>query len=708
MQSLKRLFKPASVAVIGASEVPGKAAERRTRSLIQGGYPGKIFLINPKRDKLFDRKAYPSILDIGEEVDLVMVVVAPKLIPQAVADSVKMRAKGIVIITAGLGETGEEGKKIEAEILRIATEGGAKIIGPNCSGLFSAAGGMNLLGVPPIQKGPLAVIAQSGNIIDSITHYAEMRGVGLSHIISAGNAIGVKFHEYIEYLGQDEGTKAILMYMEGIKEGDQIVRAAREVSKKKPIVILKVGRSKAGARAAASHTGSLAADDAIVDAAFRQAGIVRVTNVDEMFDVAMSFANMPLPKGNRVAIVSEGGGDNSVAADNAEHFGLEVPVLPQATQEKIRPFLLAGMPASNPIDYGGTAEENPDMVNKVVEVLMEEPGIDSVYVTGFFGGFKEIIAPHVGELEEKTSQELVRLMRHHGKPIAVHTSFAQAPFASMRILSENGVLLTPSSERAAQCLAYMSKFSSRREKLNLAKSLPPVPADADKARTLIQAVKDKGRKNLLETEARELLSVYGVALPPARLAKTPEEAGAAAAALGFPVALKIVSPEIVHKSDAGGILLNLTDEAAVREGFAKVVANASRVSDKGKILGVLVAPMAKKGQECIIGMIRNPQFGAVVMFGLGGIFVEVLKDVSFRVAPLSDLDLEEMIHEIKGYPLLGGVRGQKPRDTAILRDVLRRVAQMATDHPEILEVDINPIIVHEQGASVVDARVIIA
>ena len=708
MQSLKRLFKPASVAVIGASEVPGKAAERRTRSLIQGGYPGKIFLINPKRDKLFDRKAYPSILDIGEEVDLVMVVVAPKLIPQAVADSVKMRAKGIVIITAGLGETGEEGKRIEAEILRIATEGGAKIIGPNCSGLFSAAGGMNLLGVPPIQKGPLAVIAQSGNIIDSITHYAEMRGVGLSHIISAGNAIGVKFHEYIQYLGQDDETKAILMYMEGIKEGDQIVRAAREVSKKKPIVILKVGRSKAGARAAASHTGSLAADDAIVDAAFRQAGIVRVTNVDEMFDVAMSFANMPLPKGNRVAIVSEGGGDNSVAADNAEHFGLEVPVLPQATQEKIRPFLLAGMPASNPIDYGGTAEENPDMVNKVVEVLMEEPGIDSVYVTGFFGGFKEIIAPHVGELEEKTSQELVRLMRHHGKPIAVHTSFAQAPFASMRILSENGVLLTPSSERAAQCLAYMSKFSSRREKLNLAKSLPPVPADADKARTLIQAVKQEGRKNLLETEARELLSVYGVALPPARLAKTPEEAGKAAAALGFPVALKIVSPEIVHKSDAGGILLNLADEAAVREGFAKVVANASRVSDKGKILGVLVAPMAKKGQECIIGMIRNPQFGAVVMFGLGGIFVEVLKDVSFRVAPLSDLDLEEMIHEIKGYPLLGGVRGQKPKDTAILRDVLRRVAQMATDHPEIMEVDINPIIVHEQGASVVDARVIIA
>ena len=708
MQSLSPLFKPASVAVIGASEVPGKAAERRTRSLIKGGYPGKIFLINPKRDTLFGRKAYPSILDIGEDVDLVMVVVAPKFIPQAVADSVKMHAKGIVIITAGLGETGEEGKKIEAGILRTATAGEAKIIGPNCSGLFSAAGDMNLLGVPPIKKGPLAVIAQSGNIIDSITHYAEMRGVGLSHIISAGNAIGVQFHEYIDYLGQDEATKVILMYMEGIKEGGEIVRVAREVSKRKPIVILKVGRSKAGARAAASHTGSLAADDTVVDAAFRQAGIVRVTNVDEMFDVAISFANMPLPKGNRVAIVSEGGGDNSVAADNAEHFGLEVPVLPQATQERIRPFLLAGMPASNPIDYGGTAEENPDMINKVVEALMEDKTVDSVYVTGFFGGFKEIIAPHVGELEEKTSQELVRLMRQYGKPIAVHTSFAQAPFRSMEILSENGVLLTPSSERAAQCLAYMAKFGTGREKLALARPLPAVQADAAAARTLIEGVKRVGRKNLLETEARDLLSLYGIALPPATLAKTPDEAADAAKAVGFPVALKIVSPEIIHKSDAGGILLNLGDEQAVREGFAQVVANAGRVSSPKKILGALVAPMARKGQECIIGMIRNPQFGAVLMFGLGGIFVEVLKDVSFRVIPPTDLDLEEMIHEIKGYPLLSGVRGQKPKDTGILKEVLQRVAQLAADHPEIAEVDINPIIVHEQGASVVDARVIIA
>lgn len=704
---MDRIFKPASIAVIGASEVPGKAAERRTRSLIQGGYKGDLFLINPKRDTLFGKKTYPSILDIGSDVDLVMIVVAPKLIPQAVADSVKMHAKGIVIITAGLGETGAEGKKIEAEILVTAEKGGAKIIGPNCSGLYSAAATMNLLGVPPIQKGPLAVIAQSGNIIDSLTHYASKRGVGCRCIISAGNAIGIQFHEYVEYLSRDEETKAILMYMEGIKEGGPLIRVAREVSQRKPIVILKVGRSKAGARAAASHTGSLAADDAVVESAFRQAGIVRVTNVDEMFDVAMSFANMPLPKGNRVAIVSEGGGDNSVAADNAEHFGLEVPVLPQKTQDAIRPFLLAGMPASNPIDYGGTAEENPDVINQVVEKLMEEESVDSVLMTGFFGGFKDIISPHVGELEEKTSLELARLMKQYGKPIAVHTSFANAPYRSMEILNEKGVFLTTSSERAAQCLAYMAKFAARRETLHAAKPLPAVQVDVAKARAMIEKVKKAGRTSLLETEAREVLALYGIVLPPAQLVKTPGEAAAAAKTLGGPVALKIVSPEILHKSDAGGIRLNLPDAKAVRNAFSEIVASAGKVSDPKKIVGVLVSPMAKKGQECIIGMVRNPQFGPVLMFGLGGIFVEVLKDVSFRVIPPTDLDLDEMIREIKGAPLLQGIRGEKPKDAGVLKDVLQRIALLATDLPEIREVDINPIIVHERGASVVDARMII-
>ncbi|MBW1973627.1 MAG: acetate--CoA ligase family protein [Deltaproteobacteria bacterium] len=704
---LNRIFHPKSIAVIGASEVPGKAAERRTRSLIEGGYKGKIFLINPKREKLFNRKAYPSILDINDEVDLVMVVIPPKFISQAVKDSVKMGAKGIVIITAGLGETGEEGKKIEAEILEIANKKGARIIGPNCSGMFSASANMNLLGVPPIKKGPLSIIAQSGNIIDSLTHYANLRGLGFSNIISAGNAIGVKFHEYFEYLNQDKDTKVILTYMEGIKEGDKLVEVAREVSKNKPIVALKVGRSKAGARAAASHTGSLAGDDAIVDAAFRQAGILRVFNVDEMFDIATCFSGLPLPKGKRVAILSEGGGDNSVAADNAEKYGLDVPIIPESTQEKIKPYLLKGMPASNPIDYGGTAEENPDMINKVANVLMEEDLIDSIYITGFFGGFKEIIASHVGELEEKTSNELARLVHEYKKPIVVHTSFANEPIHSLEILKENGIFVTPSSDRAAFALSYMSKFSLNKDKLKKSSLLKKDGNAPDKAKELINKVKGAKRANFLETEARELLEFYNIKLPKAVLVRTQDEAVKAVQEIGEPTAFKIVSPEIVHKSDVGGVLLNIKSENEARDAFDLIIENAQKVSPASRILGILVSPMARKGQECIIGMVRNPQFGPVVMFGIGGIFVEVFKDVSCRVIPPTDIDVDEMVKEIKGYPLLTGIRGEAAKDIDALKDIIIKISKMAIENPEIKEIDLNPVIVHEKGASIVDARIII-
>lgn len=296
-RSLELVFNPRSVAVIGASEVPGKASERRTRSLIQGGYKGDIYLINPKRSELFGRKAYPAITEIEGEVDLVMIVVAPRFLTASVADSVKMGAKGIIIITAGLGETGEEGKRIENEILGEAAKTGTFVIGPNCSGMFSASGDMNILGVPEIEKGPISVLAQSGNVIDSLTHYARMRKIGFSKIISVGNAIGVNFHEYIDYLKDDSDTKVIMTYLEGIKDGDNLVKVVRETSKVKPVIALKVGSSSAGARAAASHTGSLAGDDVIVDAAFRQAGVVRVSNVDELFDMAHVFVHCPMPQG---------------------------------------------------------------------------------------------------------------------------------------------------------------------------------------------------------------------------------------------------------------------------------------------------------------------------------------------------------------------------------------------------------------------------
>ncbi|MEA1970192.1 MAG: CoA-binding protein, partial [Thermodesulfobacteriota bacterium] len=458
-RSLEKVFNPGSIAVIGASETPGKAAERRTRSLIQGGYKGDIYLVNPKRDELFGMKAYHSITEVDKDVDLVMIVVAPRFLASAVADSIKMGAKGIIIITAGLGETGEEGKKIEAEILSEAAKTGAYVIGPNCSGMFNASADINMLGIPTINKGSISVLTQSGNVIDSLTHFAKMKGCGFNKMINVGNAVGVQLHEYITYLKDDPDTKVIATYLEGIRGGNELVRVAREAAKTKPIIALKVGKSSAGARAAASHTGSLAGDDIILDAAFKQAGIVRVSNADELVDMADVFSNCPLPEGNRLVIMSEGGGDNSIAADNAEKYGMQVPLLSKKTQEKMKPILLAGMPAHNPVDYGGTAEENPHVITECVKACMEDDQVDGILMTGFFGGFSDIIASHIAELEEQTSRDLVDLIKKYKKPLIVNTSYARDPIKALDILKEAGVPVIESSDRAAQCMSALMHFA---------------------------------------------------------------------------------------------------------------------------------------------------------------------------------------------------------------------------------------------------------
>ena len=705
---LNQVLNPRSVAIIGASEVPGKAGERRTRSLLESRFTGKIYPVNPKRDQIFGLKAYPSISDIEGEADLVMIVVPARFITDAVAGSIRKGAKGIVIITAGLGESGAEGKAIEAEILQMAREAGVYVIGPNCSGMFSAGVSMNILGIPGIAKGHMAVLAQSGNIIDSLTHYAKAKGGGFSKIISAGNAIGVKLHEYVAFLGQDRDTKVIAMYLEGIREGNEFVRVAREVTKVKPIVALKVGRTGAGARAAASHTGSMAGDDAIVEAAFRQAGIVRVSNPDELFDMANVFQACPATRGRRLAVLSEGGGDNSVAADNAERYGLEVPILSQTTQDNIRPFLLKGMPASNPIDYGGTAEENPSVITDCCKVCMADDAIDGLLITGFFGGFRDIIAPHVAELEEQTARELVELVRRTNKPLVINSSFAAAAYPTFEILRENAIPVFDGPERAVQCMAALMHYHESNEQ----RKNRPTPVDdvniQSEAVQIIESSRGQRRLSLLEPEGIRLLKAYGLPVLPGDLAKTEEDAVRIASRLGFPVVLKIVSQDILHKSDVGGVKVNLTDDFDVRAAFTDIMRKAESVTTPDRIEGVLVVPMAAKGRECIVGMTTDPIFGPVLMFGLGGIFVEVLKDVSFRVAPLTTEDIDDMIKEIRGYRVLTGIRGEAPRDIAAIRETILKLAHLSLCHPEIKEIDLNPVIVHEKGVYIADCRIILS
>ncbi len=704
---LDPLFNPAAVAVVGASEVAGKASERRTRSLIEGGYDGTVYLINPKRDTLFGRKSYPSMTAVEGPVDLVMVVIAGRFIPEAVREAAAKGAKGVVIITAGLGETGPEGKRIEAEIMAIAGQYGMHIIGPNCSGMYSASGRMNILGIPGIQPGQLSILAQSGNIIDSLTHFARSRNRGFSRIISSGNAIGVRFHEYVEYLAEDPQTKVIMLYLESIREGDALVNVCRKAVRKKPIIAIKVGRTTAGRRASASHTGALAADDRIVEAAFEQAGIIRVANIDEMFDIAEAFLDCPVPKGNRVAILSEGGGDNSVAADNAERWGLAVPILSDACQKSIKPLLLAGMPAHNPIDYGGTAEENPIVISDCVTRLTAGDEVDMVYLTGFFGGFKDIIAPHVGPIEADAARRLVEQVRASGKPLAVHTSFAQESYEAIQVLKAGGVPVQISADRVAQILATLA-----RQAANQSRSEEPVRMKSDTGRrqavqTRIAAVRKAGRTNLLETEARDLLAACAIDLPPAALAASSQEAARHAVQLGFPVAVKIVAADILHKSESGGVSLNLNSAAEVEKAVAAMQARVAVHTTPERITGYLISPMAAPGVECIFGMFRDPAFGPVIMFGLGGVFVEVFKDVAFGVAPLTAGDIERMLGSIRGRAILDGARGRAPADLAFARKLLAALSTLAVENPEIAELDLNPVILHPLGGSIVDSRIIL-
>jgi len=453
---IERMFNPNSIAIVGASETPGKAGERRTRSLIEGGFKGRIYPVNPKRDRIFSIKAYPSLQDIEGSVDLVVVVVPPNFIPATISQSIEKRAKGVIIITAGLGETGEDGKRLEREILDIGHKGDLRIIGPNCSGMFNAQKRINLLGVPSIRKGPFSVVAQSGNVIDSLCHYARLKKIGFSKIVSMGNAIDIGFAECLEFLRDDPDTKVILLYIEEIKDGARFIEVAREVSKEKPIIAIKVGRSEAGKRATFTHTGSVAGDELIVNEALDQSGIIRADSIDEMFDMAKALVGLPKPRGKHVVVLSEGGGDNAITVDNVEMQGLKVNVLGEATQERLKPFVLEGLKPCNPIDYGGKAEENPhQIIPACCEICMQDNDVDMAIITGFFGGFKDIIAPQVEEFEKEASRKLVELVKKYKKPILVNTSFANEKIGSLSILEQGGIPVIESSERVAKCASAL-------------------------------------------------------------------------------------------------------------------------------------------------------------------------------------------------------------------------------------------------------------
>ncbi len=694
---LDNFFEPDSVAVIGASRDPEKLGYSILANLKEGGFEGYLYPVNPKAQEILGLKAYDSVVDIPDPVGLAVIVVPSKIVPQVLRECGEKDVPAVVIITAGFREAGREGLDRERELIQIAQEYGMRLIGPNCLGVIDTDTPLNATfaaGMPP--AGPIAFMSQSGALGTAVLDTAMAGRLGFSKFASLGNKADVSEIDLLKAWGDDPKSRVILIYVEGLPDGQEFMEIAHNVTRNKPVVAIKSGVTKSGSRAVSSHTGSLAGSEEAYKAAFKQSGITRATSMEQVFDYALGFAYQPLLKGNRVGIVTNAGGPGILATDAVEHAGLEIPRLSGDTLKSLKDYLPGAASAANPVDVLGDALA--DRYEHAMELVLGDPKVDSLLV---------IVTPQAMTELEKTAHAVGQLSQEAEKPILACFMGEARIDAGVRVLREYGVPNYPYPERAAAALAAMDSYRRERGRPIFEPELcevcqPPV-------RELFSRVRDEGRVSIGDAEAREVLEAYGFPIPESRLAETPEEAVEIAEEIGYPVVLKVASPDILHKTDVGGVKLNLNSAGDVRDMFDLIIYRASRYVPDARVWGCLVQEMVVGGREILVGMNRDPQFGPLVAFGLGGIYVEALQDVSFRIAPFSREEANEMIREIRSYPLLEGVRGEPPADHEAMVDALIRISQLVTDFPEIVELDINPLTVFEegQGAVAIDMRLVL-
>jgi acetyl coenzyme A synthetase (ADP forming)-like protein len=695
---LEKLFYPKSIAVIGASRQEGKVGHSILKNLLQYGYPGKIYPINPKAEEIFRIRAYPTILGVHGEIDLAVVAIPSQFVPSVVKDCVNKRIGVVVIISAGFKESGKQGSQLERELVEIIKNSGVRVLGPNCLGIIDTTSSLNAsfaAGMP--SRGNIAFFSQSGALCTAVLDWALEEGVGFSKFISLGNKADINEVDLLLALAEDGETKVILGYLEGISNGTRFMEVAREVSRRKPVIITKSGRTQAGARAASSHTGTLTGLDTAYEAAFRQCGIIRAETVQTLFDYAVAFAQQPVPRGPNVAILTNAGGPAIIAADAVENSILRMASFGEDTISKLREELPPNASIYNPVDVIGDA--GAERYEKAMKSIVNDPGVDSLTV---------ILAPQAMTKVKETAEVISRVSSAVSDKPVVASFMGQLEVKEGRKILRSGKIPNYSyPERTISALEAMVKYRKWKE-TPLGKTLS-FEVNKKKAEEIFTKAKEKGKANLTTEETREVLSAYGFFLPRRIVTETSREAISAANSLGYPVVMKIVSPDILHKSDVGGVKVGVTGKSQVASSFEDIISNAKRFMPEALILGVTVEEMIGPGKEVILGSSRDPSFGPLLMFGLGGIYTEVLKDVAFRIAPLTSDEAESMIREIRSYPILRGVRGEKSSDLAAVREALLRLSQLVTDFSEILEIDINPLMVLPlgEGAVVIDSRLTI-
>jgi acetyl coenzyme A synthetase (ADP forming)-like protein len=698
-KGIDTLFNPRAIAVIGASETKGKLGNDVLRNLIESGYEGRIYPINPKAGEILGHKVYRSVKEIAGNIDLAIIVIPAKAVLQAVKECGQKDVKALVIITAGFKEIGHEGQEAEKMLATLAEKYEMVIQGPNCLGIINTSAPYNASfssGTP--RKGTIAFASQSGALMTGILDWSLMEKIGFSKFVSLGNKAHLDESDFVEAFGRDPDSTFILLYIESVVDGRKFMDACRKVVRNKPIFVVKSGVSTAGARAASSHTGSLAGSDTAYDVAFKQCGVRRASDMAALFDVASVFDDMHLPSGNRVAIVTNAGGPGILTTDACEASGLEIAPLSPKTIEYLRANLPPAAAVYNPIDALGTAQ--PEDYALCIEAALGDENVDSVLV---------LLTPQAMTKQTETAQVIVEARtKYPNKPLIAVFMGGNSMVYPRIVLTEGHIPVFDFPERAVHALAELYKYTVSRDSLK-DESTPKLKADKKKVEKIISDVQKDKRRVLLGSEAHTIAEAYSIPVAKIRLATSSEEAKYLAEELGFPVALKIASPDIVHKSDIGGIKIGLNTSEEVEAAFLQILDNARSKMPKAIIYGVDVQEMAEKGKELIIGCSRDVQFGPLIMFGAGGIFVNYLKDIAFRLAPMTRSDATELIMETKIGMLLKGVRGEAPSDIPAIEDTILKISQLVTDFPNIVELDINPAFAYEKGkgVSAVDVKITI-
>jgi acetyltransferase len=712
MKGLDSIFSPQSVAVVGASTTPGKVGYDIFKNILTGGFKGTLYPVNPTAHSITGVRSYKTIFDIPDAVDLGIIILPPKLALPAVEQAINKGVGGIVIVSAGFREVGGEGREIEDKIVAVCKEAGVRLVGPNCLGVINPVDSVRLnasFSTRMPQPGNISFISQSGALCTSVLDFAAERDFGFSKFISIGNKADVDELDILRYLREDFDTEVIMIYLEELRRGHEFIEEIKNITsgdRPIPILAIKSGRTSAGAAAAASHTGSLAGSEAVYDAIFKQSGIIRCDTVDQLFDFANVFSykkmsklgkqSRKLPKGNRVAIVTNAGGPGILATDVTISSGLQLATFSERTLNALAGNLPSAANIKNPVDVIGDADY--DRYENALAAVIYDDNVDGAIV---------ILTPQSMTNALGTAEAIVKIAHHSNKPILCCFMGVGDVSEGVNFFHENGYPVYRFPENAAQAFAVLYKYSQwlHREQLTPF----PLSHDRERAALIIRKCLDEGRTRLGELDGNELLSCYGMPVLPIGLARTSLEASDIAAEMGFPVVLKIVSPQILHKSDAGGVFIGLKTRHEVEDAFKRIIANAKEFDPQAEIQGVLVEKMAPQGEEVVLGATRYPVFGPLLMFGIGGIFVEVYKDVEFRLAPVSRDDARHMIQSIRGYKILEGFRGRPKADIQALEKILVSLSHLVMDHPEITEMDINPLLVHEEGkgATIADCRIIL-